>query len=57
MVYFRELIIGHSQIDQAGLISNHLGRPFTIFTITARTKQRILISHEPEFGKFSILQL
>lgn len=46
MVYFRELIIGHSQISQAGLIINELGKPVNMILVPARTKQRILISHE-----------
>lgn len=46
MVYFRELIIGQSQISQAGLIINELGKPVNMIQVPARTKQRILISHE-----------
>ncbi len=57
MVYFRELIIGQSQINQAGLITNELGKPLQEIHVPARSKQRILISHEMQFGNYSIFQL
>ena len=57
MVYFRELIIGQSQISQAGLITNELGKPMEVIQVPARTKQRILITHEQQFGAHSIFQL
>jgi hypothetical protein len=38
MVYFRELIIGRIQINDAGLISNILGKPLTNIQVAARSK-------------------
>ncbi len=38
MVYFRELVIGRAQIDEAGLISNTLGSSLTSINVPARSK-------------------
>lgn len=45
MVYFRELVIGHAQIDQAGLITSQLGSKMETVQVAARTKSKILITH------------
>lgn len=57
MLYFRELIIGRSQIDQAGLIANSLDKPLETISIAARSRERLLISHESIFGALSIIQI
>lgn len=57
IIYFRELIIGRTQIDEAGLIVHTLGIPLQRLTVPARSRQRIYFSQESEYGQHSILQI
>lgn len=58
LIYFRELIIGQSQVSPSTLGSNQFSKSLSTLSIAARSKCRIMVSHESGlFGRFSILQL
>ena len=57
IVYFRELIIGRNQIEEAGLLVHTLGPTFEEITISAGSRQRLMYSHEEVYGENSLLQI